>query len=484
LYDAAVFDGKPVHAQYGTLVSVLAKWVLSALNSVGPTNFVRLAWWLFCIVGIMEMLLLYAIFRSMPPIGAVAVAAQTLAFTSLGTFSILLAPGYHFTRELVMLLPPLVIMLRHRYSENRLAQVAVTIAAIALSYTLDPTYALFAFASMTLALLVVKREVLMQWGSINKRAAVTLVALSLALIATLIIVDRSNLQYILTEALAFGRDLFWNSQRNYVIFFNFSVAFLVLAIAWSRRAATTTVYFALISVVVFLYYAITPDDFHYGKYVAYTIPFYASLGAAVYGPISNFLGITKTAIIDKLVLGLSAIFLIASLSNLASLPKFWQLRIFDSENRAYFVSRQAVINGRLLEANVNDNTIEKLRTFPKNLQYSFIVSPLDKYILFLYDRHNGFDSVDFEATMASDAALEKAEEQVTAPHQTTILDKSVLIVNPLSGILSNHPTLGAANDQSVLSIAEQIRYSELAARLLEKCGSQIIDGGDWIYIKC
>lgn len=100
----------------------------------GPTAFVKVAWILFGIIGVAYILLLHLLFPENPFIVTIALLFKIFLFLSLGQFYMLLAPGYHWFRDIIIILIPyLTIQLQNAYlnkniySKRELASIGIIV---------------------------------------------------------------------------------------------------------------------------------------------------------------------------------------------------------------------------------------------------------------------------------------------------------------------------------------------------------------------
>lgn len=498
LYDSSFSDGKPIHAQYGFLVSRTARAIADALGMPGPTGFVRVAWAVYWFIGVVYILAFLYVFRANIAIASVGLAWQIAAFASVDAFSVLLAPGYHWSRELVMILPPVLLELIPAISGQRDRRiVGVTIASLffaAIGYALDPTFTLVAVASLALALVAYRwRDLRNSFIARPVLAAAAPLVIALAVLA-LLATDASNIAYVSANVSEYASSALADSARTSRLVFNLIAAAIAISLTAWRRVPLIAGYFGILSVIVYAFYVITPDNFHFAKYVEYVVPLYVALGIALHGGTVTFsrfvpgrhLWLSPASRLFATTLILVTLFLLSrSVQEITALPDSWALRTVDSEGIPYFTSRAVTINGRLLNADVNDETVARLRSFPVLQATRYVISPLDKYLLFLYDVHNGFDSVDATAWMDSDSKLSEVEGAIIGRHATATIDAQVFRVNPTAALLSTNPVLGTVNMPSVFNVKSRIRINELAAFLASRCAlSAVGSSRSWYIARC
>lgn len=473
LYDASVADGKPVHAQYGRLVSRMARWLAQSLGQNGPSSFVRAAWAIYCCLGLVYIAAFAYTFRGYPAVAGVGLACQLAAFVAVDAFSITLAPGYHWSRELVMIVPAVVFASLPRPApltpQKRVIAIALVFAAGAGCFALDPTFSLVAIASSLLALAVRYQKALRTATGKRPFQIGAVLCAGLVLIVVLLRADASNIWYITYMTGNIVGTVFSDPSRTPVIIITFTVAAIMLVLAAFEFVSVITAYFAFISVAVYTYYVITPDAPHFAKYVEYVVPVYVAVAVDVLRVFGRALRARSIPFAAALLL-ITFTVLGNSVPSIVAAPKNWELRTFDMFGSPYFSPITAIVNHRTIEADLNERTIRRLQQLPSAVT-DYIISPLDKYVLFLYDRHNGLDVVDGESLLASDAQLNGIQSTIIGRHASVLIDTDVFTVNPLAGILSTHPVMGQANDQSVINTKERIRTAELAEYLSTHCAT-------------
>ena len=566
LYDSSVHDGRPAHAQYGYLVSNLASIVarivpiFSPATVFGPTLFVRVAWMLFALVGFTYIICMFRFFSRDPLLVFLAITFQIYLFVSLFPFSILLAPGYQWTRELVLLWPTIWLIIKGRTTNVRSVSVISFFVLIAVgAFLLDPTFFLLSVIALSISAVLYFRSRLLK-GALEHASLNGFLTLgAAATIAFLFTTDHSNISYAIQHVIMMGNITAIGEHKLLIIALNWFTAMALIWLSLRRSVSFISLYFAIVSFGALAYYFTMPDEFHFAKYIAYLVPMYLCFAewlldraGGLRSSISNLLSTenatsqiiqlcTVVAAAGALILALalpdlktffsfiasgnSAVqfgflclffalwilerahyyrfpfrklrgvalksvfafgalsFITASVYTLYTPPWAWQLRIIDSLGQPYFRSSPHLIDGRLIDANLNSRTTSELGAFPGTAKFDYIVSPLDKYILFLYDAHNGFNSPDFVSSLDSAAKLSIIENMLLSSHATIEVSYRSLSVNPLAGILSNNPIIGTIDDQSALDIKARIRMAELSSFLLSHCPSNK-QNEYWISVHC
>ena len=486
LYDSSFSDGRPVHAQYGSLVSRVSRAIATSAHMAGPTGFVRTAWLVYLAVGCLYLAFYFSVFRGNLLIAAVGAAWQFSTFASIGLFSIILAPGYHWSRELAMILAPVCIALWSRSGIGRLAMSIVLVLGMAgLGYALDPTFVLIAAACVVVSYVIYYQTEIRSWFSRKPLQA------SLGVFAIVLVVgavgyaDLSNLSYVFANIMSFASTALNQPSRMTALYTNVGVAALGLILASRKWVSPIVAYFCVLSVIVYAFFLITPDEFHFAKYVEYVVPMYVALFISADTYLRTHGWYAKLNVVVRPALMISTVILLVRGLQLATAsPPYYQLRMVDSLGSPYFASRQVQINGRLIDANINEATVARLEAFPSSEPAAYLISPLDKYVEMLYDRHNGFDSVDFTAWLDNDGKMRSVAEKIMRKHASVVIDSQAITAHPDAGISDSNRILGTVNFPSVLNVESRIREAELTAILIAACRVSTPIDAFWLVVRC
>ncbi|MGA7802126.1 MAG: hypothetical protein WCC36_15080, partial [Gammaproteobacteria bacterium] len=153
----------------------------------------------------------------------------------------------------------------------------------------------------------------------------------------------------------------------------------------------------------------------------------------------------------------------------------------------YFRAKDYSINNRLIRADMSKSLAEHLRRFPKQQHFKYIVSPYDKYVTFLYDRENGFDSPDLVAWLDSSEKVVEAIHMImqSKTPADVLIDPAITYVDTRIGIKESHAVLGALDMGSKLNIKGRLRAAEVGRALLKGCRRvDDLKGEDWIHLRC
>jgi hypothetical protein len=493
LYEGGL--GGSVHAQYGYAIPWGVRSALEWSSSLGPTSFVRLSWLVFALCGVAYVAIFLHLFRDHPRLALAALLLKVFLFTKIGAFALLLAPGFHWYRELVLIaLPAIVLSTVSRSSavglRRALPRYIAAGAALLLCFLVEPTFFVVAVICAALAVLWGNSQAIANHIRANRRyflvALVVLAGVGLVFVA----LQSSNLAYIAQKLR--GDDLVvpaakyvWRTRAVCVVAIGF------LLVLRGRPQNFLQGYFTLVALFASLYYFVTPDAFHFYKFAEYAVPAGAALAAFVvdrYGgwvrshvtlPRSLLTGATAVAfvVLAQMVAG-----------NLRANPAPPERRIKDSAGVPYFTAASFTINGRVIQANMSEGLAEHLRAFPASTRFDFMVSPFDKYVTFLYDRTNGFSAPDFFSWLDSSDKLERAL-RLTARSERPVLvllDEASLDVDTRFAIQEAHPSLGGLQLASKLNLKARLRASDLASELMARCESVGIPGAKsgWRLLRC
>lgn len=482
------------HVQYGYALPWSVHRILEASGSLGPTSFVRLSWFAFAACGLAYIALFLHLFRSHPWLALAALIVKIHFFVRIGPFALLLAPGFHWYRELVLVaLPALLAPVASSWSaggwRSAWPRLLAAGAGLLACLLLEPTFFLVAVLCALLALL---------WGNFGRIADFTrahrraflilLLALAAALLA-LVILESSNLAYIAQKLR--GDDLVTPEAKYLKRTLAVCAAAVVFLLFLRGRPQTVLQgYFALVALFSSLYYLITPDVFHFYKFGEYMIPFTVGLVGLVIdrygGWVTSHVALPRRSLAVAGALGFVALAVMTA-GRLRTPPAEWERRIKDSFGAPYFKAAPFTINGRLIRADMSERLAEHLREFPAATRFDFLLTPFDKYVTFLYDRTSGFGAPDVIAWLDSSAKLARALRLTAGSDRPVrvLLDEAVLDVDTRAGIQASHPVLGSLHLASKLNLKARLRAAELAAELLARCTEEERPGAKgWRLLRC
>lgn len=494
LYESSVSGSN--HAQYGYFTTWLSRSLLSQFNQEGPTNFVKLSWFVMYLFGITYLIVFMYFFKDRIKAASLSLIFKIVLFTYLGNFCLLLAPGFHWFRDFILLVAP--IMFIKFFIKNSefnlnlsLLRKAFGCIAFVFCYLVEPTF--FIVSILCLFAAYLRNEynfVASHFKKINKRAILILTALVLTMIVYLVFLQLGNILYVLDKLINNNSGLFNWDLRFLITGFTVSclaVWFLIFGSKGSNYLLHS--YFSFIALFSGIYFLITPDIFHFIKYMEYCIPFFFMMGVLCFDYFDSKCSLNvgkKVKLYNSLetILSTSMIFLIVY--SLISTPSEWQLRIKDSFGDAYFQTKDYIINGRLIKADMSQDLFQHLNSFPIERKFDYIVSSDDKYLTFLYDRNNGFGTPDLVPWMDSQKRLNDAIQKISNHKGSRVLlDKKLLYVNPSLSIQLENSLMKRINSASKLNIKARYRVSELASYLKENCTSiSHVDRSNWQILRC
>jgi hypothetical protein len=478
LYESSFSDGKNVRHQYGTLIPRVARAFMLALPNGGPTSFAQIAWVLFAAAAVLYTLLVFRIFAATPITAALLILTKSAVFTSIAPFILLLAPGFHWYRELTIVIMAYASLLTRDYrgkaspGENA-CNAGILLGAAVICYALDPSFATIAISAYFLAL--IPAQVI---GSDRLRISpfVRSIAIGtgLALLSATTISNFQLLKYIFTTAttLDYGLYHFDSSQLLSVS------CIIILSTTFALRSffkpqPFLLTYFSIATAGAELYYFVTPDNFHFTKSIEYAIPFFFLLASSI-----RFRSLAS-------ILALIILFSI-NIKHLDAQPTQWELRIKTVKGVSVFSSAHTVtIHQRTMIAEIDPSLHQHLNAYPNQWRYDYLVSPVDKYITFLYDKHNGFEDPDFVSWLDSDIRFNAISAILLhgGHHARVLLDDTSLDPAPDAAISSQHTVLGSNYLASQLNLKSRMRLYDLYRTIRAECAS-ISTQADWRLVEC
>lgn len=529
----AVIPGKNKLAQYGYLIPNIAKKISDLTERPGPTAFVKVAWILFGIIGVAYILLLHLLFPENPFIVTIALLFKIFLFLSLGQFYMLLAPGYHWFRDIIIILIPyLTIQLQNAYlnkniySKRELASIGIIVLiSLLFSFLTDPLYTLLAIMCSCLALAICSMDQVLE---IVKKSRNYILGCTIVLVIGVAYVitqmDSSKISFI-SDKLSYGDFglLSFNIKHYSVVASVIAISILVIYYSKNNSQRYRLCYFAASSVALSLYFFIVPDDAHFKKYMESVIIFalagifYIELFAAKeyrrsslirekYFLIKEKIKQVSEKYFDKY----SKIDFLAFFVRLNSYQFKTMLLMFllsigyylvalrddPAEDRKYrdqwtrgfyFTAEHHEINGRHIELDLKSELISHLKTFPNNIPADYIISNYDKYIAFLYDKRNGFEIPDLVAWIGSEKKLQKSKKIISDGVSEKVVILDLLALNPEAkmSLLTTHKRFKDLAKASSLNVKGRMRLTELSVYLLKSCKVSFEDRDNgWAVLIC
>jgi hypothetical protein len=482
-----------VHSQYGYLVSWIAHKTLDWNSAQGPTNFVRLAWVIYAVCGLAYIAIFIYMFHEHPQLALAALLIKLFFLSNIGSFMLVLAPGYHWFRELVILAVPMIVLVSvHHYSVTKVMHRAFLLIAtgilLAVCYLVDPVFFLIAIFSAIFSWLWNNWHIISDYHKQNRIQLVFISSIVIAVLIGVALFQYSNLQYVADKLLNASIDFGKYSKRVVLTCF---IALLFLIFARPLRNRFLAGYFSFVTLLLSLYYFITPDSFHFYKFAEYSVPFWVVAIAFLQKRYSTWFKTHFYAIQPKLYRSLPLGFILLAsitLSNFTSLPISWEFRLTDSSGEPYFKSSTYNINNRLIKADISEKLASHLRSFPNSASADFILSPFDKYLAFIYDRSNGLGTPDLIASLDTNEKMKNALERISQHSSSPyiLLDRSILHVDTRLGIKQNNPVLGLQHAASKLNLKARLRAAELATNILSLCTVTYKDKAEmgWDILRC
>lgn len=482
LYTSGLEKGR---AQYGYAITWITNRIQSVFGINGPTNFVRTAWLLFALVGIAYIFLFLYIFRHAYTFALDIILLKTFLFLSLGELAILLAPGFHWFREFVVVLMALCFTNLYLFPRCSL-KLALSLVIVCLSYLIDPTFFFVSLLSIGLSVFWMSWTENLERIKSHKKKSLLMIFLIMLAGYLLLANSSGNLSYVLDKIRYQNHGLFVLNRKHMIVI----VMLVLVSLIYLNRLKNNTcaylkVYFSFISLFGVMYYIITPDDFHFIKYLEYSTP----LLACLYIDFFNKYGIllTRNGIIRPIKGLVFVIFLFLCLIELSEKPADYQLRVYDSYGDLYFNSKQYKINGRIINADISEKVAIHLENFPKNINADFILSPFDKYLTFLYDVGNGFSDPDFVALIDSNQRQHEIIDTIFTKNKKTsvLLDESIFLVNPKNGIKKDNTLLGGLSPASLINTKAQLRAKAVGEKIVSDCNLKgSYHDGSWKIFEC
>ena len=528
LYEAVV-PGGPKLAQYGYLVPSLTQKVLSMQGVEGPTNFVRVSWFIFCVLGIFYIAAFFLLFPEDIFITSLFILVQIFVFFSLKQFYLLLAPGYHWFRELVVVALPLLYIKLFSYpvTENKSANsfnwqnFLIFFSSLALSYYLEPLYTLLSLACIIFSYLWCNRlkisQILMSGGNVIYSLAALTVCLP---IFGVIFYGTQKLAYII-DKLSNGDFGLFNIFAAYklIVYFLMFISSVVLLASKGTEKSFRLNYFALISMFISIYYFVLPDDAHFIKY----LEFYVVFLAAVYysGLLNNdkVISFVKRNYIYRLVENIfisvgagfnysrfagtiearlvkgaaqtAIIFILAGAcyNQVVKIDYGHPERMYRDiwSGKPYFSSERIEINNRIIYADLSEDAIQHLKSFPNEVRSDFVISSYDKYLAFLYDRRNGFAAPDFSSWLNSAKRTDEIWDRISTTKTpiNVIVDLNDLEVDARAALLKGNINFKGLAKASGLNMKSKFRVAELIHSVLNYCDIEDdLVSAEWVVARC
>lgn len=497
LYEATE-PGDPKLVQYGYLVPWMAKAALEGTSTLGPTNFVRAAWVLFAVCGLLYIFIFLKIFPRHRYLAIAGLLIKIICFLNIGKYILVLAPGFHWFRELVFISVALISVTAIRQfagggrSVSR-ARATGLFAGAAACYLLDPLFFMISATCFLAAFCWSRWDITIAVMRLRKKLFLSGVFAAIAAAIAIGMTQSDKFLYIIDKLMHGDYGLFGFTPLFYSVVAGIClVAAIVIALTCNRRNQYLLIYFSFLTLVSSLYFFITPDHFHFMKFIEYATPLGIALVVSLEPCFRGRLFSSPPALSPLrkiapwgLLLMLTAMSLVVFIRK----PGGVELRLTDSFDAPYVVSRHHEINNRMIDADMPEELAEHLRMFPREKHIDFIVSPYDKYIAFLYDVRNGFADPDLAVWLDSNERLDETIQQTAAAAAPVdvLVDDAALSFDPRMGLKASHSWLGPLQKASKIYVKDRLRTVELATTLLRQCTKTDANDppkGGWQRVRC
>jgi hypothetical protein len=474
-YEGAILSGTR-KAQYGNLLPFIAKTFSDQFFQSSIVQFIKIAFGLFFVVAILYVIIFNQIFKIFEPKFLIApiLLTKVYIFSKIGLFAQFLAPGYHWYRELITIA---IFYFLVQVKEFNRKTIAILFATIILSFLMDPSFLIISVAAFILTSLFSRK--------LNFKYILILLCTGLIFLFAL----KNNIIYLIDslkivyEIIGLNQEILNDATK--ILCLAVLGIFLNLASGFNKNY----IYFNFISLISFLYIIVTPDKFHYYKWLEYSLPMLAVLMYNIIFLIRSvrirtnidvqtenqfllktyrFVYNNFSTMISLLCLGLILFASINLYKLINTPPKYFHLRMFDN-HQIFFNAEIFNINGREIGLNMSEDNIQQLSQFPKDLKYDYLISKNDKFILFLYDRKNNFGTVDLVPTLDEKQYI-YLKEKILKSNANFMLDTSNFEIDGRFGILRDSKVLDAKN-VSYLSYKNKIRLYYLSDLIRNHCES-------------
>ena len=495
LYDGALGFGG--HSQYGYLVPFVSQFFVADSATDGPSRFVEFSWWVYYLCGLVYFSLLLAIFNKNPFAVLFFGLLKIAVFLKLGAFAILIGPGYHWSRELIFVSVGALAYWIQVSSEKADGFDWIKFGVISaflfiVLYVLDPIYFVISLSLLFLASILKFRAFvfdLLHRSPLTMSVVAVGVLISFGLLVFL--GGATKLQYIYEKLSTLGGSLFalgGSDTTIAVLLFIMACLFCVYSMVVRNLL---WLYFSLVSMVSLAYFLITPDRFHFLKYVEYSVPMFISTYIAIRASWLRSKFVISSRVAKPIVAALFALAALGVIQGAIGLsnnyPHGAQLFTRDYSGNKYFSWQSYSVNGRVINIDASDEFIDHLENFPGHVKTDYLLSPYDKHILFLYDRRNGFGNVDFVASLDSQARLDGLIGVLSKPNRSfsVLVDMTLVDFKDVPGIYVGDQPLGPLFLSSNIYRKARLRASRIASFVSAECVEDVnLRSGNWGVFKC
>lgn len=541
LYESTV-PGPTKLAQYGYTIPYISKFIANELNGLNPSNFVQIAWMLFCLLGLVYIILYLNMFRQIYFISCIFLMIKISIFYSLGPYYHTLAPGYHWFRELVLLgvvtifIYNLDIMqnnTNNRKHQRHVIFYFISAGTLAILYLTDPLYFVISAFSIFSSLAVCYYSSLAHVIRNYKRLVIGCVLVAPLFIVYFIYAHAAKFIYIIDKFQNSDFGLF--SEKSYYSFYVNCIILICILITYrliDRPKHILLCIFSVICAITSIYFYSQPDDAHFKKYIELNIPFFllmanslvfqititlqhlllpngkdsnihdtpkspnAALGIYLSRYIKSLKHLINAIIYKKhnnpyqgatLIICVIAYFASNQLFLLSGSPQL-ERNIYDDFGNKYFVSEIHSINNISIDANIDENIISHLSSYPVTLHADYVISNYDKYLSFLFGVRNGFDSPDLVAWLNSSKRYNDTLSHLLHKNSmiTIVVDPWIMSIDPRNTLKSNHSWAGGLAKAANLNLKARYRVAEIASNVVNSCRQISNDphAQDWLIFEC
>lgn len=140
------------------------------------------------------------------------------------------------------------------------------------------------------------------------------------------------------------------------------------------------------------------------------------------------------------------------------------------------------MNDVKFKMDISDSLSDHLNNFPKDFQFTHLISRLDKNVLFAYQTKNGFGNADLQASMDDQQIIKISNSFFKHPKKVLLDTYDFNISSKYIDMLANS-LFSSLKDAIYLNIKNQLRMQKMATLIQEKCTPISIKLG-WILNQC
>lgn len=502
-----LLDTDSVH--YGTLLRSLSDYISKYFEKNGPTLEVKISWIILFFITILYSFIFLKLFNN-HVLAYPLLLLKIFFFQKIGLFVLLLGPGFHWLRDLVLLLTPILFIWLNNYYKNNIHNKKFTIipylkisTALLLFFLLsisDQTFFSISLLSILIVFFVKNlQQIYLSFKQYIKYALVVIFIIT-ATNYFFKIIPSANLSYVINLFIDNNNLIVLN--KDFILFLfkiNILIVFYVFYLYSFEKDNFYGFYFSISSLLLIIYVISMPDRFHMDKYLSLIIPvfFYMllSLKNIIYILFSQFSFFDK--LINRSMDSLKIFIFLIYLATIFSLvfinmyqsykhtkPNLSELSLYSMfDKKIYLNVKDLEINGKFIKANISDSLSKHISSFPISQKYDFIISPFDKYISAIYKKSNGFGNVDLVRSADTSLKVKKFKSLINSKNSSfVILDKNILDLNTQYLWASVGEYRYLANS-SKFDLKAQLRVANLALNLLDSC-ENLNENENWLILKC